>query len=1360
MALRKRFGRMKKIYSVYTVLSVFLFCVFQTNSFAQECNVIYVSPAGASSGVSGTRANPASLTYGLSLVTAGANQLWLATGTYPISNALTLPNNITIEGGYTLGTWIKSNSSASIISRDASNVLGPPANALIGFSGTSVSNFRLQDMTVTVANAPGNQISVYGIYLTGCSNYNITRCRIISGNGSAGFTGLPGTAGTPGGPGTAGIIGNGNEIIAAGGAGGAGAGGNNGGNGAANGHWDGSANSPGIAGLPAGCGGPGGASGSGPACSLGCAFGDPSCGSETPGNPGTAGGTGTSGTNGLAGAPGVITAGYYVPGTAGGSGTSGLPGCGGGGGGGGGGRQKNGADDVGGAGGGGGGAGDGGTSGTGGTGGGSSFAVFLDNNGAGGVIQDCLLTAGLPGPGGAGGSGGSGGTGGAGGAGGLAGPCSNSFGGAGGNGGDGGSGGNGGSGSGGASVALLQNSGTPVSNLGIAAVPGNPPVISANSRGCTNSQVIYSSTTSGTWNFGAGASPATATGAGPFSVFYSSLGRKDILLGGIIFTGYINIFQAGPATAGITPANATVTLGCPNSFTTSMTGSSYQWIFGSNANPDTVQGAGAQTANNIAFTSPGIHTLYLYITTPCCGKVIDSTQVTVTPSANNVTLTASPLIVCQGAPVTFTASPASYSGYQFYVNNVSVQNGTGNVFTSSALLAGDSIKVIALAGTCFTNPSATIRPTVNPIPVVTLSSSSATNSICAGQSVTFTASPAGYSNYQFFNGGVSVQNGAGTGYTTNGLISGNSLTVVGTNGCPSAASSSIVTTVNPAPVLTLTSSVPGNQICMGDPVTFTASPAGNTNYQFFNGATSVQTGGGNTFSTSALVAGNSITVVATSANGCMGQPGNAIAIAVNPIPSATLSSSATANKICQGQTVTFTAAPAGFSNYQFYNGAVSVQNGSSNTFASSALAPGNSLTVVATNAGCTGPASTAIVITINPLPGLTINSGDASCGNNNGFAFVNVVGGTSPYTYSWSNGKTTPTISGLAVGSYTITVTTADGCMETGVAKVFNSNMPAISLSSQTNVSCFGGSDGTATTTVSGGASPFTYSWNTVPSQATAAASGLPAGTYTVTLTDANGCIQTQPVTISQPLVLSTLTSSLKACGIANGSAKATATGGTAPYTYAWSPGGAATQTATGLSSGVYTCVVTDAKGCTQSSSSKVIADSIPAASAGPGVTINYGNSATLQAGGGGTYSWSPASGLSCTACADPVANPLSTTIYGVTVTSDSGCTSIAFVTVTVDLICGQVFVPTAFSPNGDGVNDLVCVYGKCIQSMDFSVFDRWGEKVFETSDPTQCWDGVFRGEMMNTAVFVYYLKATLITGETITKKGNINLIR
>ena len=91
---------------------------------------------------------------------------------------------------------------------------------------------------------------------------------------------------------------------------------------------------------------------------------------------------------------------------------------------------------------------------------------------------------------------------------------------------------------------------------------------------------------------------------------------------------------------------------------------------------------------------------------------------------------------------------------------------------------------------------------------------------------------------------------------------------------------------------------------------------------------------------------------------------------------------------------------------------------------------------------------------------------------------------------------------------------------------------------------------------------------------------------------------------------------------------------------------------------------------------------------------------------------------------------------------------------------CGEMFVPNAFSPDNNGENDIEYVYGKCIQKIYFAIYDRWGQKVFETTDMKQGWDGSFKGKEMNTGVFVYYLTATLTTGETVTKKGNISLFR
>jgi gliding motility-associated-like protein len=377
---------------------------------------------------------------------------------------------------------------------------------------------------------------------------------------------------------------------------------------------------------------------------------------------------------------------------------------------------------------------------------------------------------------------------------------------------------------------------------------------------------------------------------------------------------------------------------------------------------------------------------------------------------------------------------------------------------------------------------------------------------------------------------------------------------------------------------------------------------------------------------------------------------------------------------------------------------------------------------------------------------------------------VTVVNGLSPYTYSWSTTAITQTSSALPAGTYTVTITNSAGCVKDSSVTVVNTNVPTFALSTQINEACNRGATGSATVAATGGTPGYTYSWsngvNTVTTSLTTQVNNLKSGIYTVTLTDANTCTQTVTITITQPAAISVGAVSQKVCGADSGSATISATGGTGAYTYSWSPSGGVGPKATGLTTGLYFCQVTDANGCSRGTSVQVIADSIPKSFAGDSVTMGYGSSTTLAGTGGKNISWSPAAGLSCTTCPNPVASPFATTTYVLTVTSDSGCVSTSHVTVVITYDCGEVFVPNGFSPNGDKENDVECVYGRCIESMYFAIYDRWGEKVFETSDPKACWDGTFRGQLMNTASFVYYLNAKLVTGETVNKKGNINLVR
>ena len=142
------------------------------------------------------------------------------------------------------------------------------------------------------------------------------------------------------------------------------------------------------------------------------------------------------------------------------------------------------------------------------------------------------------------------------------------------------------------------------------------------------------------------------------------------------------------------------------------------------------------------------------------------------------------------------------------------------------------------------------------------------------------------------------------------------------------------------------------------------------------------------------------------------------------------------------------------------------------------------------------------------------------------------------------------------------------------------------------------------------------------------------------------------------------------------------------------------------------------------------------------------------------TYTWTPSDGLSCTNCQNPTASPNSTTTYTVIVNSDEGCVGEATAIINIIEPCGDPFVPTMFSPNEDGNNDLLCIYGSCFQSVSLTIYNRWGEKMFETSSTDDCWDGTYRGKKVNSGTYVYKLRYNLFNEEEKTESGNITVVR
>jgi gliding motility-associated-like protein len=382
-----------------------------------------------------------------------------------------------------------------------------------------------------------------------------------------------------------------------------------------------------------------------------------------------------------------------------------------------------------------------------------------------------------------------------------------------------------------------------------------------------------------------------------------------------------------------------------------------------------------------------------------------------------------------------------------------------------------------------------------------------------------------------------------------------------------------------------------------------------------------------------------------------------------------------------------------------------------------------------------------------PSPVLTLSSPPSVC---SGQSVTITAAGTG--SFSWSTGDTTASIdvTPSSATTYSVTLTDSTGCSSTSSVLITVNLLPMVDITG-TDTLCAGQS--TALSVSGAGA----YSWSTGAATSSIIVSPQVTTPYGIMLTDSNGCSANDTLTVTViPAVSTLIAGNTSVCP--GGSIVLSASGN---GSFVWSTGDTTSSvTVTPAGNTAYSVTLTNAQGCSGTDTISVTIGSSPFITVTGGGTIIAGSSTALNASGGTTYIWSPAAGLSCTSCPDPVASPAGSTTYCVAATDTNGCTVTECIAVSVETPCGEVFVPTAFSPNNDGMNDVECVLSPCISEIHFVIYDRWGEKVFESYSTAICWDGTYKGKLMNSAVFVYYLEATLITGEKITKKGDISLVR
>ena len=209
------------------------------------------------------------------------------------------------------------------------------------------------------------------------------------------------------------------------------------------------------------------------------------------------------------------------------------------------------------------------------------------------------------------------------------------------------------------------------------------------------------------------------------------------------------------------------------------------------------------------------------------------------------------------------------------------------------------------------------------------------------------------------------------------------------------------------------------------------------------------------------------------------------------------------------------------------------------------------------------------------------------------------------------------------------------------------------------------------------------------------------------------------------------------------------------------------------LPPGDYTILVQDANGCETTASATILEPEVFEVMVEPQVTIKLGGSYQIETTVSVPLSdlsliqWTPPLGLDCDTCLNPLASPLQTTRYRITVISNKGCEDDASLLLVVDRR-PNVYIPNAFSPNGDGDNDLFKIYADPIsvkQVKTFQVFSRWGELVYEyynfdPNSPAYGWDGTLRGQQLNPAVFAYYAVIEFIDGQEILYEGDVTIVR
>ncbi len=391
----------------------------------------------------------------------------------------------------------------------------------------------------------------------------------------------------------------------------------------------------------------------------------------------------------------------------------------------------------------------------------------------------------------------------------------------------------------------------------------------------------------------------------------------------------------------------------------------------------------------------------------------------------------------------------------------------------------------------------------------------------------------------------------------------------------------------------------------------------------------------------------------------------------------------------------------------------------------------------------------------------------------NGTLETQVQGGQAPYTYLWSDDSDASSLNGLSAGTYSVTVTDANNCSVVSQMSITEDETLQVQISKQ-DLMCPGTEDGFITLLTTGGYEPYAYEWNVLGNGPTL--NNLPAGEYSVTVTDAEGCTVVETVILTeqfQALEIEPLVENEKCYQNNDGSISVEIITGMQPVMFSLNGGVMQTNnTFNDLESGEYQLSIMDANGCIEERLLTVLpAQEISVEITGD-LLVDFGGSVELSvnmenAKGDISYNWNAPQieNFSCTDCGSPrIENITESFSAQLLIEDENGCNKEAYININVvdDM---NLEVPTGFSPNGDGVNDILSIYGNPDFTVTaFTIYGRSGQKVYEAHNLTpnnelQGWDGRFQGELLPSGSYIWTIEYQSLRGDTGSTRGVTTLI-